>query len=343
MLIGTNNYIAFLFKKLFSIKPWTILLPAALLAALVWMDLSRNRALSMNFGDLLMYISQHPGWLSGVVILPLLAYGLSWFALYRQRYPEIREKPGQHYPATGIGGYITGKFGVPGALVWLELRMILRNNRPRSYLVLSFLFLFYGFMFYPKENFSHSPGMMLFIGLLLTGIMMIQYGQLILSWESAYFDRLCTASFSIRDLFAAKYGLFFLFNTVAFVLTAPYALFDFRILLLNLVSWLFNCGVNIFVILYLGTYNTKRVDLGKGVFFNYEGASAVHFLMILPVNCAPVLIYWLTSLVLSPAAGLAVVGILGLAGMIFHRQLMDIVSRQFISRKQVILHGFRNG
>ena len=185
--------------------------------------------------------------------------------------------------------------------------------------------------------------MMHFIGLLLTGIMMIQYGQLVLSWESSYFDRLCTANFTTLDFFIAKFWFFFLFNTVTFLITMPYALYDYRILLLNFAAWLFNCGINIFVILFLGSFNTKRVDMSKGGFFNYEGVTAVHFILIIPTLGFPVIIYWLVSILVNPEAGIVVVGLIGLAGLIFHRQLIDIVARQFQARKQKILHGFRNG
>ncbi|MCX6304453.1 MAG: DUF5687 family protein [Bacteroidetes bacterium] len=343
LLIFSSNYLAFFIKKLFSAKPAVIIALAVVTAIVAWVDFSHDRAIALRFGDSLMYVALHPAWIIAPVIILFLSYGLSWLFLHRQRYMEVKEKQEKQYASAGRTRHLAEIFGVTGTLVSLEMKMILRNNRPRSYLVLSALFMFYGFMIYPKLPVSGGFGMMLFIGLLLTGIMMVQYGQLILSWESSYFDRLCTANFSSHDYFTSKYWLFFLFNTVTFVVTLPYALYDYRILPVNLAAWLFNCGINIFLILYLGSYNTKRVDMSKGAFFNYEGVTAVHFFMILPVFGLPILISWLVSNIVSDAAGVLAIGLTGLAGIIFHRQLINIVTRQFLARKQNILQGFRNG
>ncbi|MFZ4521642.1 MAG: DUF5687 family protein [Bacteroidales bacterium] len=343
LLIFSNNYLAFFFKKLFSVRPWVIVVILLAASLLVLADVSQHQLISHSFGGWLMYVAHHPAGIAAPFLFLLLSYGISWNFLHGQRYMEVKTATGKQYATSGSGRYLSKTFGATGALVTLEIKMILRNNRPRSYLVLSALFLFYGFMIYPKHPIAGSYEMGLFIGLLLTGIMMLQYGQLVLSWESSYFDRLCTANFSSREFFAAKFWLFFLFNTTTFLITLPYAFFDYKILLLNLVAWLFSSGVSIFLILYLGTYNSKRVDMSKGAFFNYEGASAVHFIMIFPVIGFPLLLYWLISLVTSPLAGLVAIGLTGATGLVFHRQLIDIVTRQFKSRKQQILHGFRNG
>jgi hypothetical protein len=343
LLIFANNYLAFFFKKLFSVKPALIIVVAMVTGALVWMDISHDRLISLSFGDGLMYIALNPVWILVPVFLLLLSYGLSWLYLHQQRYMEVKEKNERHCYTSGRSRYFSEIFGITGTLVSLEIKMILRNNRPRSYLILSLLFMFYGFLVYSKHPVSTGYGLMLFIGLLLTGITMVQYGQLILSWESSYFDRMCTANFSTREFFMSKFWLFFIFNTVTFLITLPYALYDYRILLLNFAAWLFNCGINIFIILYIGTYNTKRIDMSKGAFFNYEGVTAVHFFMILPVIGLPIMIYRIISLVGSPAVGILAIGMAGLAGMVFHRQLIEIVTRQFLARKQKILHGFRNG
>jgi hypothetical protein len=343
LLILANNYLVFFLKKFFSVKPLILLAVVAVIAALVWLDISQNRLLSRWFGSLIMFIVNNPAW----AVLPISAfiftYALSWYYLYLHRYLETRGQSSQNYNVSGRSRYISEKFGVTGNLVSLEMKLILRNNRPRIYFVLSILFMFYGFMIYPRHTAEAGYGMWILIGVLLTGIMTIQYGQLVLSWESSYFDRLCTSNITTRDIFMAKFWLFCLFNTAAFLVTTPYALYDYRILYVNFAAWLFNCGVNIFVILFLGTYNTKRVDMSKGAFFNYEGVTAAHFIMIFPVMGLPVLIYWLIALIATPEAGLMTTGLTGLAGLIFHRQLIGIVTRQFLGRKQKILYGFRNG
>jgi hypothetical protein len=343
LLVFASNYLAFFFKKIFSVKPLIIVFILAITALLVWFDFTFNRVISRGFGELLMLTAQRPLLLAVPFCLMVATYGISWYLLFRQRYMEVKEKDSQQYQATASSRYLSEKFGIAGSLVGLEMKMIMRNNRPRTYLILSLLFMFYGFMIYPRNSAGDGFGMLLFIGMLLTGIMMIQYGQLLLSWESSYFDRLCTAGFSTSDYFTAKFWLFFIFNTATFLVSLPYAFFDVRILPINFAAWLFNCGINIFMVMFLGTYNTKKVDMNKGAFFNYEGVTAVHFIFIFPVMGLPFLIFWLVSLLATPWIGILVTGLTGLTGLLFHRQLIGVVVRQFQSRKQHILQGFRNG
>jgi hypothetical protein len=343
LLIFTSNWLAFFLKKLFSVKPVVILIITIAVSFIGWFDYAHERLISQSFGKWLMNTALEPAWILVPGFLVMAAYTLSWLFLYRQRYLEVKMKNERQYHSTGSSRYIAETFGMTGTLVELEIKMILRNNRPRNYLVLSLLFMLYGLMIYPRHPLDTGYFMFLFIGLLLTGIMMLQYGQLIFSWESSYFDRLCTAGFTTHEYFAAKYWLFFLLNTVTFALSLPYAFYDFRILLVNLAAWLFNCGINIFVVLYLGTYNTKRVDMSKGSFFNYEGVTAVHFILMFPIIGLPLLINWAGSLIGGPQAGLLVTGLTGVFGLLFHRQLINMVTRKFLLRKQKILLGFRNG
>jgi hypothetical protein len=280
LLIFTNNWLAFFFKKLFSVRPAVLFIIAAVAALLGWFDYSHNLVISHGFGKWLMQVALHPA----IILLPALTllatYALSWFYLYRLRYMEVAEKRERQYTVTGGGRYIAETFGVTGTLVSLEMKMILRNNRPRNYLVLSLLFLLYGFMIYPRHPLNDGYGMYLFIGLLLTGIVMLQYGQLVLSWESRYFDRLSTAWFTTNQFFTAKYWLFFLFNTGTFILSLPYGFYDYRILLVNFSAWLFNCGMNIFIVLYLGTFNTKRVDMSKGSCASVSSGSSASYSIV---------------------------------------------------------------
>ena len=200
--------------------------------------------------------------------------------------------------------------------------------------------MFYGFMIYPPHR-QAGTGMYLFAGLLLTGIFIMQYGQLIMSWESRSFDQICTSGLRMHDYFRGKFWFFIATNIISFLLTLPYAFYDSRIALVNLAAFLYNSGINIFIILFLGTYNTRRIDLGKGAMFNYEGTSFIHFVLIIPLIGLPYLI-WMLFLVLGhPDMGFAAIGLAGAAGLLFSEVLIRSTVKQFNSRKYKILNGFR--
>jgi hypothetical protein len=242
---------------------------------------------------------------------------------------------------SGKGNRFFDSFGIPGKLALLEIRLILRNKRPRSLLMLSLMFLFYGFIFYTPHAIRASAGMYLFVGLLITGIFMFQYGQLVMSWESRQFDLICTSGLRMRDYFREKYWFFFAVNAASFLLTLPYAFYGGRIAIINLSAFLYNSGINTFIILFLGTYNTRGIDLGKGVMFNYEGTNFIHFLMFIPLMGLPYLLWLPFSIMGYPDLGLAAVGLAGAAGLLFSEVLIRSIVKQFNSRKYKILDGLR--
>jgi hypothetical protein len=183
--------------------------------------------------------------------------------------------------------------------------------------------------------------MYLFVGLLITGIFMFQYGQLVMSWESRQFDLICTSGLRMRDYFREKYWFFFAVNAASFLLTLPYAFYGGRIAIINLSAFLYNSGINTFIILFLGTYNTRGIDLGKGVMFNYEGTNFIHFLMFIPLMGLPYLLWLPFSIMGYPDLGLAAVGLAGAAGLLFSEVLIRSIVKQFNSRKYKILDGLR--
>ena len=93
--------------------------------------------------------------------------------------------------------------------------------------------------------------------------------------------------------------------------------------------------------MFLATYNQRRIDLTRGVFFNYEGANIVHFLLVFPLIGLPVLIYLPFAILWSPEVGLLVLGLLGLVGMFLSEFFIRLTVRQFNARKYKILNGFR--
>jgi hypothetical protein len=59
-----------------------------------------------------------------------------------------------------------------------------------------------------------------------------------------------------------------LISTICYVVTIPYVLFGWKILLINSMTYLYNIGFLSFVLLYMSTYNKKRIDLSRGSAFD---------------------------------------------------------------------------
>ena len=80
------------------------------------------------------------------------------------------------------------RFGLAGELANLEWKLIIRHKKSRTYLMLSAFFLLYGLIFYTNPMYQSEDGgvsaIFIFVGVFITGIFMIQYGQQFLSWNS---------------------------------------------------------------------------------------------------------------------------------------------------------------
>ncbi len=145
----------------------------------------------------------------------------------------------------------------------------------------------------------------------------------------------------MQDYFRGKFWFFFAANGISFLLTLPYAFYGYHIALVNLACFLYNSGINCFIILFLGTYNAKRLDLGKGAMFNYEGTSFINVLLFLPLLGLPYLIRLAFSFLGHPGLGIAAIGLAGAAGLLFSQVFIRGIIKQFNSRKYKILNGFR--
>lgn len=231
------------------------------------------------------------------------------------------------------------RFGLAGKVANLELRLILRHKRSRTLAGLSILFLFYGLLFYTDDSIVSGNWMSfftLFIGIFITGMFMVNYGQLFLSWNSAHFDFFSTKRNGIRALVTGKYLLFSIITLCCFLLSIPYVYFGWEILLINGMAFLFNVGINTHVMIGMALWNPKPIDLSKGGMFNYEGMGAAQFLMMIPIFLCPYLIYFPFSWWGAPLSGIIAIGIVGLFGIIFYQQLINLhLSRLSRSRYNI--------
>jgi len=116
-----------------------------------------------------------------------------------------------------------------------------------------------------------------------------------------------------------------------------------KIVYMHLAAFMFNIGVNIFLLLFLATYNNRRIDLSKGSAMNYQGTTYKSFLIVLPIMFLPMIIVYSLSALFSLSVALWTLSLLGLAGVIFRNSLITICVNQFNRRKYKLAEGFREG
>ncbi len=196
-------------------------------------------------------------------------------------------------------------------------------------------------MFYTNKHYEESNAMMFFVAMFMTGILMLMFGQWVYSWDSSHFDGLTTQNIPVRSYIKANYYLLTGFNVLCFVLTTPYFFFGMKFVYMHLAAFVFNSGVNIFLLLFFGTYNTKRVDLSKSTVMNYQGTTFKSFLIVMPMMFVPMALIGIISIFASANVALSVLAGLGLLGILFRKQLITLCVNQFNKRKYALLNGFR--
>jgi len=282
----------------------------------------------------------------GLIIPLLMAFSAlmlnKWYFL-QNYYPENFNRKMEDDKTVTTDLSFLNRFGIIGDLISLEIKLILRHKRTKSILYMSGFFLFYGLIFYTNKIYADNNGMLFFVAMFMTGLLMLMYGQWSISWDSGHFDSLMTRNIPIRTYLNANYFLMIAFNIICFVLTTPYFFFGEKIMYMHLAAFIFNVGVNVYLLLFLATFNTKRVDLSKTSAMNYQGTTYKSFLIVLPIMFVPMIIVWVLSSLASISVALWTLIILGVAGILLRNQLITLCVNQFNRRKYKLAEGFREG
>ena len=228
-----------------------------------------------------------------------------------------------------------------GELIGLDIKLILRNKRPRSIGMLTVIFLFYGFLFYKPEFIAGEKwGFLLFGAVFITGLFIINYGQFLFAWQSAHFDGLMAGNLAIKTYIKSKFVLFTAVCTVTLLLTSLYGLLSWKILVLQLAAYLYNVGIHTVITVYFATRSYKAIDISRGSAFNYQGMGAEKWIYSIVVFLLPMAIYWPFSFI-NAWAGVIALGVLGLISFLLQDWWIDILTKEFFKRKYNILTGFR--
>ncbi len=342
-LMVLNNYLALYIKRKANLNGWLFLAATALLifiavADFVWHLYSIRAISALYFLNLI----RQPV----LILLPvLLAAGIYIFNfnylkgnLYLE---ELGSRKATAYKSsTDIP--LLGYFGRTGDLVANEVKLILRNKRPRSSFIMSLVFLFYGLIFYTNPVYAHKEGFKVFCGMFMTGVFIINYGQFMFSWQGGHFDGFLVSKVKFEDFLKAKYLMFTTVSTLALILTIPYVYFGWHILLVHLVMYLWNIGVNTTIVLFFANRNAKRIDLSKGASFNWEGTSFSQFLVSFLLLGTAYIIYGPFALLGHADIGLIVMGAVGLIMVFIRSFLIKLLTDDFYEKRYTIAEGFRN-
>lgn len=337
----TLNFLVIYMKKQLVSNLKVVSLMLAIIAAIGLGDYFGWYSFSKLVAGLIDGMVQHPPLLIVPVVLLVFAYTLNYRFLKARLYmEEISGKKAEDYSQPGQVGYLK-KFGLIGEIIGVDIKLYLRNKRTKSILYMSPLFLGYGLFFYPNPQYSQDGGFMIFVGIFISGMMMLNYLQYAFAYEGNYFDLLITSGINFKEYIRAKMFFATVITVVCFIITLPYGWFGLNILFINTACFLFNLGILLPVALYFATYNKKSLVLSRGSAFNYQGVGASHWLIMLPAFIVPLFIYLPFYWFGNPEVGLIVLGSVGLIGLAFRKYFTQIIHNNLLERKYIMSQGFR--
>jgi hypothetical protein len=339
-LILSVNYINFLLKKKF-VDDLKAMLPYMLIALILY-GLERFEVFSVTefFGSGLNYVLEMPF----LALLPLLLV----FALFKWNQKELKSR---FYLDESLRGKVTEaksqdfewlrRFGGIAPFLQLDLKLLWRNKRPKTLIFISLLIMGYGLIFYPNDTYQDMPAFFVFVGIFMTGIFMINFGQFIPAWDSSYYSMMMAQNIPLKQYLNSKAALITFSIIILTILTTPYVYFGYNILLINIVCALYNIGVNVPVLLYSGSYNRKRIDLEKSPVMNYQGTGAAQWLVGIPLMIIPILIFWLLNKFFSFEVAVAILAALGFLGIIFRNPIFNAIVQSYKKNKYAMINGFK--
>jgi len=166
-----NNYLALYVQRKANLNGWIFLIAAAViiligLSDFFWHLISIRKISYLFFGHLI----NHPVLALLPVLLGVLMYYLNFLYLKQNLYLEELGSRGASSYKSSTEYPLLNRFGSVGDLAGNEIKLILRNKRSRSALIMGLFFMFYGLIFYNNPQLG-SPGYKVFVGMFMTGIL----------------------------------------------------------------------------------------------------------------------------------------------------------------------------
>ncbi len=274
------------------------------------------------------------------IALMVILYNINYKVLKQQLYLDDAVKVKVKEANTADLSW-ANRFGEMAPFIKNEIRLIWRNKRTKTVFLMSFAFVLYGLIFFTNPMYKEKmEGMLIFASLFVTGGFVLNYGQFIPAWESAYYKMLMTQNLSYRKYLESKWFLMSIMTAVLFLLATPYIYFGLDIYLMIAAGTLYNIGFNTLVLLFMGAFNRKQIDLNASGFGNTQGTSAKQFIVILPVLVVPIGLFYAFSIPFGFNAGIAAIAGFGIIGIVAKNYFMNLIAKKYIKEKYAAIHAF---
>jgi len=260
----------------------------------------------------------------------------------RNFYLDAKFKSSASSKITGAGLDFMDRWGMTGAFIRNDIRMILRNTRTKMILYSSLYYLLFAAFVYYAPFYRDNKFLQLFVAFTVTAVFLINYGSNVPAWDSEYYKLLMSGSIRYRDYLEAKWWLMFLSVWILLILSIPLIYFGKDIFKIILAFAFFNAGVTSYFVLWTGLFNTRPVKLNEKIqaFGGSQSFNAKLMGLSLLRLALPFAYFYLLCAFFDMNTVLWLVAVTGMAGIIFKDKILDLLSRMYNRRKYIMLEKF---
>ena len=329
------NFISFLANKNNKALAGFVILIILLYLSESYMDFETLRAVGYFFDALIM----QPLWVLFPLGVFVLLYQITFSFLKKNLNLEGSLAAKKEVANAGRYDFLD-VFGSHAFFLKNDLRLIVRNVRPKNIVLMSFLFLFYGLFFFTQDNQPES--LLVFASIFISGGFLLTYGNYVPAWDSEYYPFLMTQNLSYKKYLNSKWRLMTFAVIVSTVLSLPYLYFGVKTYLMILSGAAFNIGLGTWITLYGGLLNKQplKLNVKAKAFENTQAFSGKVMLMIFPKMVLPVLLYIIPATFFNPTAGYITLAASGVLGIVFKNQILTQMVKLFAKQKHEMLQAF---
>lgn len=234
------------------------------------------------------------------------------------------------------------QFGTLGTFLKNDIKLIKRNKRSKTTVIMSVVFLFYGLLFF-KANGLYNPVMHIFAGIFVSGGFLFTFGQFVPSWDSSYYQLMMTQNIPYKGYLSSKWWLIVIATFISTILASFYLYFGWQVYLTIVVGAIYNIGVNSHLVLLAGAYTKTPIDLDstKGAFGDKKAFNINTMLISLPKLLLPLALYWIGSKIMNPNFGLAMVAVAGLIGFALRDKVFSLIEKIYKTEKYKTIDAYK--
>ena len=282
-----------------------------------------------------------------LAIIPII----SAFVLYKMAFSYFRKN---FYLDAGLAKKVNiaetdnmtwlNRFGSVSTFLKNDIKLIKRNKRSKTTVLMSVLFIFYGLLFFTGFVEAYDgPFWRIFAGIFVSGGFLFSFGQFVPSWDSAYYPLMMSQNIRYKEYLESKWYLMVIATIISTVLASFYLYFGWQAYAAVVVGAIYNIGVNSHVVLWGGAYIKTPIDLSsnKKAFGDKKAFNLKTLLLTMPKLVLPVVIYAIGHFAHGEVLGFILVAVSGVFGFLFKNKVFGIIEKIYKAEKYKTLAAYK--